>query len=222
MVNQGEKYGKLTVLEVFKKHMKTRNRMYAKCICDCGRIVEVRADNLPNGHTVSCGKCSFNTFEVLCDYAIGYTRKNEMFYIDKEDVEKLSSNTWYLDSNGYVVCHTKEDGIILLHRVVMELDQKDKRVVDHISGDTSDNRKSNLRVVTRSQNNYNREIQYDNTSGTTGVSFLVSKNRWVAQIWVNKEHIKLGYFKDIEDAIKARKDAEMKYFGEYSYDNSRK
>ena len=43
---------------------------------------------------------------------------------------------------------------------------------------------------------------------------------WVAYISINYKQITLGYFHDFNDAVKARKQAEEKYFGEYSYDNS--
>ena len=59
----------------------------------------------------------------------------------------------------------------------------------------------------------NRRLQSNNTSGYTGVSFDKKTNKWMARI--NK--VTLGYFENIEDAIKARKEAEIKYFGEFRY-----
>lgn len=96
--------------------------------------------------------------------------------------------------------------------------------IDHIHGDKTrnDNRKSNLRIVTKSQNSMNKKIMSNNTSGVTGVGRNKSKKRWTAYIVVNNKQINLGVFDDINDAIKSRKAAEEKYFGEYSYDNSMK
>jgi hypothetical protein len=88
-------------------------------------------------------------------------------------------------------------------------------VVDHINGNPSDNRKQNLRIVTQHQNAMNARLNINNTSGTTGVSWDKENNKWIAAIGVNNKNIKLGRFINIEDAIKARKEAEDKYFGEY-------
>ena len=98
----------------------------------------------------------------------------------------------------------------------------DSTDIDHIHGKESkyDNRKSNLRVVTHSQNGMNRDLQSNNTSGVVGVSWFAKTNQWRAHIMVNRKFIHLGLFDKFEDAVKARKQAEEKYFGEFSYDNS--
>lgn len=85
-----------------------------------------------------------------------------------------------------------------------------------------DNRKENLRKVTRSRNNQNIHRRKDNTSGVTGVTWHKGQNAWYASISINKKRISLGYFSDFEEAVKARKAAEEEYFGEYSFENSQK
>ena len=95
--------------------------------------------------------------------------------------------------------------------------------IDHINTDNhNDNRKCNLRIVTRAQNNYNHTIAKNNTSGVTGVYWSKYHNAWRATIRINYKNITLGQFKKFEDAVKCRKEAEDKYFGEYSYNNSQK
>lgn len=96
--------------------------------------------------------------------------------------------------------------------------------IDHIHGKETrnDNRKSNIRIVTCSQNQMNRGLQKNNTSGIAGVFFNKKDNRWEARITVRKNIIQLGSFNNLEDAVNARKSAEEKYFGEYSYNNSMK
>ena len=88
--------------------------------------------------------------------------------------------------------------------------------------DREDNRKSNLRIVSNSENQMNRKLAKNNTSGTSGVDWLKRNNLWRSRITINNQSVTLGYYKNKEDAIKARKEAEEKYFGEYSYDNSQK
>ncbi len=68
----------------------------------------------------------------------------------------------------------------------------------------------------------NHKLFKNNTSGTSGVVWLKKSNLWRSRIEINNKSITLGYYKNKEDAIKARKEAEEKYFGEHSYDNSQK
>ena len=95
--------------------------------------------------------------------------------------------------------------------------------VDHIRGEMSknDNRKSNLRVCTPSQNCMNRRIRLDNTSGVTGVNWDKHKNKWVARIFFENKKLK-KCFDDFNSACIQRKEWEDKYFNNFSYDNSQK
>ncbi len=84
-------------------------------------------------------------------------------------------------------------------------------VIDHINGDTKDNRIENLRAVTRTENGQNRKKASDNKSGTTGVSFNKRSNKWRAGITINGKAKYLGFYTDKNEAIKARKAAEIKH-----------
>lgn len=90
--------------------------------------------------------------------------------------------------------------------------------VDHRNHDTLDNRRSNLRIATPSQNNMNRLKQSNNTSGYPGISWYKAGNKWEAYIRINGKKRRLGYFpKDqYELAVAARKEAETKIFGEWA------
>ena len=83
--------------------------------------------------------------------------------------------------------------------------------IDHINHDRADNRIKNLRQVSRSENSKNQKIAKNNTSGFMGVYYLKKTNKWYGQIRIDNKLIHLGYFSDKADAIKARKDAEIKY-----------
>ena len=103
---------------------------------------------------------------------------------------------------------------IRIHRFILDCNKND--VVDHINGNTLDNRKQNLRICSQQQNTMNNSnIRSNNTSGYKGVTWDKSKNKWTAQITVNYKNIHLGRYDKIEDAIKERQKAEIKYFGEY-------
>jgi hypothetical protein len=92
-----------------------------------------------------------------------------------------------------------------------------KQVIDHIDGNMLDNRKKNLQICSTQENAQKQKFRLTNKSGHKGVIWYPynNVNKWVAFIRVNYKYIRLGYYIDINDAIKARKDAEIKYFGEF-------
>lgn len=83
--------------------------------------------------------------------------------------------------------------------------------IDHINGDRSDNRISNLRIATKTQNRMNQGVPKNNKSGFVGVSWAKHKGQWMASISVAGKKINLGYYELIDDAISARKLANEKY-----------
>lgn len=83
--------------------------------------------------------------------------------------------------------------------------------IDHIDGDPSNNRLSNLRPVSFEENSHNMALSPRNKSGVMGVHWSRSNNGWVAQIRVGGEVNHLGTFQSVEDAAKARADAEVAF-----------
>jgi hypothetical protein len=83
--------------------------------------------------------------------------------------------------------------------------------IDHIDGDRKNNKWSNLRSVTRKENGRNAARHVDNSSGTTGVRYVAKGDLWQSYIIRGRTFINLGSYKNIEDAITARKDGEKKY-----------
>ena len=83
--------------------------------------------------------------------------------------------------------------------------------VDHINHVRDDNRLANLRFVTRSDNGRNLSINDNNTTGVTGVVYHKAGRKYMAQITVDRVNIYLGMFVTLEEAARARKDAEIKY-----------
>lgn len=83
--------------------------------------------------------------------------------------------------------------------------------IDHIDGDTSNNKLSNLRVVTTQENGQNRKLGKNNKSGVVGVDWSARKRKWCARIKVGEQRKYIGYFDDINAAAAARKNAERVY-----------
>ena len=112
---------------------------------------------------------------------------------------------------------------VRLNRYLMGLTNTDiyttEQVVDHINGDSMDNRKSNLRICTQADNMKNQKKSKKNTSGHKGVCWASREKRWIAYIKVDGKNITLGYFKNKEDAINARLKAEEKYYSEFKFIN---
>lgn len=137
----------------------------------------------------------------------------------KDEVLKVY---WFIEPNGYVksVTGRKHKTALTLHKFVLECNniKVPKGLdIDHINGNKSDNRLCNLRVASRSQNNINRvRISNNNTSGFTGVSYRKNKDDYKAYISYKGRQISLGIYKTLEEAVKARKEAEIKYYGDFS------
>lgn len=105
------------------------------------------------------------------------------------------------------------------HRIVWKYvtgkDIDSTKEIDHKNRIKNDNRFKNLKIVTRSGNLHNRSLNKNNLSGKTGVHWSKDHKKWKAIIMINKKNIHLGYFLNLEDAIKARKEGELKYYGKY-------
>ncbi len=157
------------------------------------------------------------------EFGIGFTQNNIPLYFDLEDYDKIKDYCWHINDNGYLISHiSKSNQRIRLHRLVMGCVPNDGLLIDHINHDTLDNRKINLRIVNYRQNAMNMIKKETNISGATGVSWDKEKSKWCALITDNYKTIFLGYYSDFNEAVEVRKQAEQKYFGEYSYENSMK
>lgn len=223
----GQKFGLLTALRDVGRSKSGDVLWECECSCVERNHIITTSSNLQRLHTQSCGcYCKSQTskahlkdtrFEVIGNIAIGYTSKNEQFFVDTDDVEKLKGHSWWYTQRGYLAGYI--DGkLVLMHRFLTNCD--DEHVVDHKNHITGDNRKRNLRICTVSENQYNRIMQNNNTSGSIGVSWNKRYNKWRAYITVDKKRIDLGNFDNIDDAIIARRQAEVKYHQEFSLLNS--
>ena len=88
--------------------------------------------------------------------------------------------------------------------------------IDHINGDRADNRIENLRAVTRSQNQYNKDKCRNKTSGHRGVSWHKPTNKWAVRISLNNRNKSMGYYDDLELAAFIAEEARLKYYGQYA------
>lgn len=159
----------------------------------------------------------YNKYDLSKEYGIGYaSNTNKPFYFDLDDYDKIKDYCWRENrTSGYIITNTYNNVSLGIHRLIMDCPKE--MVVDHINHNRIDNRKVNLRICTVQQNNFNLLTKSTNTSGHTGVSWSKSVQKWHCYIGVNGERINLGCFDDINEAIKVRKEAGIKYFGEFNY-----
>jgi len=92
------------------------------------------------------------------------------------------------------------------------------KMIDHIDGDSLNNKLENLREATRSQNAQNSKIAKNNTSGHKGVSWHKKTGKWAVKVRLKGKHIYLGVYKNLEDAIKVAIEARKKFHGEFGRD----
>jgi len=108
---------------------------------------------------------------------------------------------------------------VLLHRLIMarvvgrELSRHE--LTDHINMDTFNNSRSNLRLATHQQNQYNVPKRKDNTSGYKGVTYVKRLNKWGASIKANGKAVNLGYFETPEEAHAKYCEKAKELHGEY-------
>jgi hypothetical protein len=146
-------------------------------------------------------------------YLSGERGKGLFALVDDEDFEELNKRKWCLDvGGGYAMRRTSKNGKAYNIRMHVQVLGTPKSMdTDHINRNKLDNRRSNLRAVSRSKNMHNVGIWKHNTSGQHGVTWIKERKKWMAQIQVNKKHIYLGLYREISDAVNARKKAEKKY-----------
>lgn len=146
----------------------------------------------------------------------GWLHDGTRFLFDAEDYEKIKDTNWYRNLNKddshrlYITTHNG----VYLHRYIFP-NVPAGYEVDHISLDTLDNRKCNLRVCTHQQNQCNQPLQRNNTSGVSGVSFYPPRNKYRARIKASQHDIHLGYYPTFEEAVQARNVGMRCMFGDY-------
>ena len=209
MLKVGDKVGMLTLLE----NKRENKRTYFLCKCDCGNKKWIRSDCIGIEKTISCG----------C-----YNRENN--YIKAKDIKNkrlgrliaLEPTEQRDKYNGSIIWKCKCDcgniAFVAEHRLL----KGDIKSCGCLGKENSRKNMSkafaHIKEISYKENTSlillepNKKLLKNNTSGVTGVTRDNKKGVWVAQIWFKGKNIYLGKFKNKEGAIKARKEAEIRYF----------
>lgn len=134
--------------------------------------------------------------------------------LDPED-EYLRSKL-HMTGNGYIGMYINGSHI-KLHRFL--LSPPDHMQVDHINGNKYDNRKSNLRICTQSENRCNIGTYSNSTTGYKGIRFNKKNSRYYVRLQVNGRRRELGSFTQLRAAVIAYNEAARKYHGEFAFIN---
>lgn len=205
------RYGKLTVLD---SKIKTKHKYYY-CKCDCGNKKWIRADMITNGSIVSCG-CYNKEKNLYKPNDITNERFGKLVAVapTKERDKNNGSVVWKCKCDCGELCYVaaselehkkvKSCGCLITEKSKENIKKAVKKhLEEHIVEGT------NISAISR------KKLQSNNTSGTTGVIWDKNRKKWVAQIAFKGKHYSLGRYENKEDAVKVRKEAEKKIFGEF-------
>lgn len=149
------------------------------------------------------------------------THGAKIVIIDNEDYDIIKDYKWGVSKkvDSFYVMRTGKSDLNIKHKVRLHraiTSCPSDKVVDHINGNTLDNRKCNLRVCTNAENLRNSRGKRNSTSKYKGVSYDKEKKRWASRICINSKEIKLGKFKSEIDAAKKYNEAAIIYHGEFA------
>lgn len=152
---------------------------------------------------------------------------NVVVLVSSEDYEFLIRWKWKTDKHGYAIrtAHRayvngkQKHKTIRMHRVVADRflnPSGNLNLVDHINRNRLDNRRENLRLCTKADNQRNIAVPSHNTSGFVGVSWNKPLNKWESYITMNHQKIHIGVFEDIYEAAQARACVAEQLHGEFT------
>lgn len=148
--------------------------------------------------------------------------------VSDEDAEIESYGNWVAHKSGnhFYACYrgsTANRPRTWMHALVLEriLNRSLKKgeIPDHINGDKLDNRRENIRLASRSQNEANKPPRGNCSSRFKGVCWDREKGLWRCMITINKRRIHIGYYKEEEDAAKAYNSKAKDIFGPFARRN---
>ncbi len=144
--------------------------------------------------------------------------QNKFVIVDNIDYEQLKQWKWSLHGTNYHYARGWVNGQkVLMHRLI--LNAPGNMDVDHINGNGLDNRRCNLRVYTRSQNQMNARSR-KGTSKYKGIHWNSKHKKWIASIRINGKLKVIGEFDSEVKAAKAYNESANKYFGEFAYEHT--
>lgn len=149
---------------------------------------------------INCG----NYFEVKIAYKdIFYTA-----YISPEDYQKVSSRHWRVShkkNKVYAVSGSRtKNNVVYMHNFILDYTYVDGYEVDHINGNSLDNRRENLQIVSRQENIDNTRVRIDNQIGIRGISCDKRSKRYVCDFYNHGVRVYFKPFETLPEAVYCR------------------
>lgn len=226
----GKRFGKLVaVSRIEDKTTPSGNcRAMWHCKCDCGNEKDISYNSLVYDKTQSCGCISkekikiigknnkkYNKYIFYGDMGLCYTDDYRYCWIfDSEDYEKLVDYYWHSNGKDYGMAKISNGKNIYMHRLLMGCDNP-LIEIDHINHNRYDNRKNNLRELTPSENQHNKQLNKNNRIGITGIGYSNRDRRYISTVIKNRiKHTK--YCKTIQEALAWRKNKSIELYDDKS------
>lgn len=233
MSEHGVPDSRITIIERIENYISPSGSVDTQWVCECACKNHTRFTaigcNLRRGTTKSCGCLQKelaaqraqkrNNFDISGEFGIGWAINSGIqFEFDLFDYDIIKNHCWSTctDHYGYTRVETQ-----------IKIDGKYKRIslsqfltgtsdIDHADKNPLNNRRNNFRVATRSQQTFNQGLKANNTSGITGVYWDKTHGVWIASLQKDKKRIFQERHTDFNQAVFARLNAELKYFGEFA------
>ena len=139
--------------------------------------------------------------------------KGKFALVDDEDYDKLTKFPWCISGSGKYAVRRKNGKVVYMHREILAASKG--KSIDHANGNQLDNRRSNLRFASISENNWNSNHKAG-LSGFRGVSWMRLAKKWQAYIHIKNKKLHLGYFHDKKAAALAHDKAARSLHGEFA------
>lgn len=208
-----QRFGKLVVQKRYSVNTKSGAPQWI-CKCDCGQTTIVSGHNLREGKTKSCG-CSRKGINATH----GFTRNNfrEKLYSVWEGIHQRCDNPHNkayhnYGGRGIKMCSEWRESYPRFREWAYQNGYAEGLQIDRINND-GNYEPSNCRFVSPTANAQNRRVPKNNTSGYSGIEYRPKQHDYRVVISVGGVHQHVGLYASLEEAVAARKEAELKYWG---------
>ena len=204
----GQRFGRLTALYPTEK--RKNRKVVWHCSCDCGSTLDVVSTSLSSNHTNSCGCYLKERITVHNMWGTPtYTSWDRMI---QRCTNSKDMNYHHYGGRSISVCGRWLESFENFHEDMGE--RPSETSLDRVDVNKGYS-VENCRWASHTTQARNTRTPITNTSGTKGVSYNKSYNKWEVYIGVDKKRIRLGYFDDLASAIACRREGELKYWNTY-------
>lgn len=208
----GQVFGRLRVIRYYGTNK--NGKALWECLCDCGKTTICIGENLKNGVTRSCG-CLRKEIETTVNVTHGMSRiRPYKIWVDMKKRCNNPKNKEYPNygGRGIKVCVEWENDFPTFYKWAISNGYDDSLTIDRkdVNGNYCP---ENCRWSTLIEQGRNKRLSPKNTTGVSGVTYKKQDKAYVARITVDGKRVYLGEYKTLDEAIKARKEAESKFWG---------